>query len=682
VIRAFNEDKPYTDFVTEQLAGDIVGKNDPKTSIATGFLVAGVHDTVGNQAEEGKRQQRADDLDDIVSTTGSTFLGLTVGCAKCHNHKFDPIPQQDFYRLAAVFAGVRHEERELPSSQPIEDSQRAEENARKLSALNAAIRDLDAQAREAVLRMQSEPVKRPAVNVKRNVEDFAEPVPARFARFTILETSDGNEPCIDEIEIYASGSPDNIALASKGAKATASSLLPDYAIHQVAHLNDGRHGNEWSWISRERGKGWAQIELPQTAQITRVVWSRDGTENPEFNDRLATRYKLDFSEDGTMWRTVATSETREAASEAIPRDKLQQALTPVQREQRAKLAGERDALQETIAKDQPPKAYVGSFTAPDTIYLLKRGNVMQRMEMVQPGVMTRIPGAEIDPAMEKADEPARRLMLARWICDKKNPLTARVIVNRIWQHHFGRGIAATPSDFGANGTPPTHPELLYWLAADFMSNGWTMKRLHRMIMLSNTYQQSSRASEKGLATDAGNLLLWRMPLQRLEAEAIRDSILSVSGKLNLEMGGPGYQLFKYRVVNIAIYEALEEQGPATWRRAVYQQSPRAIREELLASYDLPENAQRAPRREVTTTPLQALSSLNSNFVLQQSQFFAARLKKDAGDNARAQVERAFPLAFGRTPNAEELAAAQQLLAKHGLAAVCRAMLNATEFLTY
>jgi hypothetical protein len=683
VIRAFNEDKPYTNFVTEQIAGDIVGKDDPNISVATGFLVAGVHDTVGNQSEEGKRQQRSDDLDDIVSTTGSAFLGLTVGCAKCHNHKFDPIPQVDFYHFAAVFAGVRHEERELKMPARDSDALAAEQNTQKLRALNAQISDIDARAREVVLKAQAEQVRRPAVNVQRNVEDLSnEPVQARFVRFTVLATSDSNEPCIDEIEIYAKGSPENIALASKGAKASASSLLPGYPIHQIAHLNDGRHGNEWSWISKERGKGWAQIELPQSAQIAQVVWSRDSTDKPQFNDRLATRYKLETSEDGAVWKVVSTSETRESASEAIPGDRLLNALTPEQKAARAKLVQERDALQKSMNTSQAPKAYIGRFTAPDTIYLLKRGNVMQRMDIVPPGPMTKIPGVAIDPAMEKADEPTRRLMLAKWICDEKNPLTARVMVNRIWQHHFGRGIAATPSDFGANGTPPTHPELLDWLANDFMSHGWTMKRLHRLIMLSNTYQQTNHTNEKGMAVDAGNQFLWRMPLQRLEAEAIRDSILSASGKLKFDMGGPGYQLFKYRVVNIAIYDTLDEQSSTTWRRAVYQQSPRAIREDMLASYDLPETAQRAPRREVTTTPLQALTSLNSVFVQQQSAFFAERLKKDAGERPEAQIARAFVLAFGREPSANELAASSAFVPKQGLAAFCRAILNANEFLTY
>ena len=693
VIRAFNEDKPYTRFVTEQLCGDFLAKDDPSVSVATGFLVAGVHDTVGNQAEEGKRQQRADDLDDIVSTTGSAFLGLTVGCAKCHDHKFDPIPQQDFYRLAAVFAGVRHEERALSTPQESAPAP-AVEVTQKLRSLSAQIADLDAQARETVLRSQSQvstgsqetpPVRRPAVSPQRNVEDLTGPVGAKFVRLTILSTHDGMEPCIDEIEIYAQGSPENIALASKGATATASSLLPGYAIHQVAHLNDGRYGNEWSWISHERGGGWAQIELPQPAQISRVVWSRDSSDNPRFQDRLPKAYKLELSMDGKSWTSVADGETREASSEAIPSEKLTQALSPEQRARRTALSAERDKLRQHSDATKPPQAYVGRFTTPDTIYLLKRGSVMQRGDIVQPGAPTRILGPAVESGAaspETQGEPARRLALAKWICDEKNPLTARVMVNRVWQHHFGHGIVSTPSDFGLNGTRPTHPELLDWLASDFISGGWQLKRLHRLIMLSNTYQQSNHTNEKGLAVDAGNLLLWHMPLRRLEAEAIRDSILFVSGKLNLEIGGPPFQLFKYRVVNIAIYDTLDDQGPSTWRRAVYQQSPRAIRDDLLASFDLPETAQRAPRREVTTTPLQALTALNSTFVLQQSRFYAERLEHDAGSKAEAQIARAFFLAFGRPPGNEEMIAAQELAAKQGLPMLCRALLNASEFLTY
>jgi mono/diheme cytochrome c family protein len=604
VIRALNEDKPFDAFMHEQLAGDVLGKGDPWTEAATGFLVAGVHDTVGNQTVEGQRQQRANDLDDMVSTTGEAFLGLTVGCAKCHDHKFDPIPQRDYYRLAAVFAGVRHGERSLAGA--------------------------------------------PALPGNRQADTFP-PETARFLRFSILETADGAEPCLDEIEVYAPDGGPNLALASTGAKASASSLLPGYPIHQIAHLNDGRLGNDHSWISGARGTGWAMIEFPGPVRIGRVVWSRDGANPPRFKDRTPALYRLQVSDDGKAFRTVF--------------------------EGRPFAAGEVRAGM---------RAYSGVFNPPEPVHVLKRGDVMQRAEEVTPGALSRLPALPAD--LPAATEPERRLALARWLTDPRNPLTARVLVNRVWHHHFGRGLVATPSDFGHNGEKPSHPELLDWLAEEFRApqtgKAWSLKRLHRLLVTSYTYRQAGAPEPKGLATDAGNVLLWRMPLRRMEAEAVRDAILAVSGKLDRRMGGPSYPLFKYRVVNVAIYEPLEEYGPETWRRTVYRQAARAIRDDLLGSLDCPDSSQRSPRRPSTTTALQALSLLNGPFVNQQAAFFAARVQAEAGPARPAQIARAFRLAFGRPPSADEAAGAADLAGKHGLTALCRALLNANEFLYF
>jgi hypothetical protein len=284
--------------------------------------------------------------------------------------------------------------------------------------------------------------------------------------------------------------------------------------------------------------------------------------------------------------------------------------------------------------------------------------------------------AELPPAAD------RRLALARWLADRRNPLPARVWVNRVWQHHFGRGIVGTPSDFGGNGERPTHPALLDWLAFDFMEHGWQLKRLHRMIVTSYAYMQTSAPDASGLERDAGNRLLWRMPLQRMEAEAVRDAILAVSGQLDRRQGGPGFRLFKYRIVNVAIYEPLDDYGPETWRRSVYQQAARGQRDDLLGNFDCPECAQRTPRRDVTTTPLQALSLLNGRFVQQQANAFAARVRREAGTSATAQVERAFRLAFGRPPSSREQHAAESIIMQLSLPALCRALLNANEFLYY
>jgi hypothetical protein len=689
VIRAFNEDKPYDRFITEQLAGDLVGKGDPLVEPATGYLVAGVHDTVGIANVEGSRQQRANDLDDIVSTTGAAFLGLTVGCARCHDHKFDPIPQRDYYRLSAVFAGVRYQERPLPVA-------RSADQIRELAVIDSLIKEthgalqaLDAEAKktpaDATAQAAAHPA-RPPVNAQQNTEDF-QPVQARFVRFTVLSTIDGANPCIDELEIYPPGGGENLALASTGAKATASSLLPGYSIHQVSHLNDGRYGNAASWISNEPGKGWAQIELSKPAQIGRVVWSRDRSSPVRYRDRAPLTYRVDVSMDGVAWRTVSSDEGRltpVGVSAEPSRD-----LSTADRRERKAIAGKLAELERRRAAVLAPAAYIGQFTAPDPIHLLKRGDVMQPLEEVQPGALSQVPGMTPELSTESSessagamDEPHRRLGLARWLCRNDNPLTARVMVNRIWQHHFGRGIVATPSDFGANGMLPSHRELLDYLAADFIKNGWRIKRMHRMMVLSSAYRQASRTNPQGLAKDAGDIYLWHMPLRRLESEAVRDSILAVSGKLDPAMGGPGYQLFKYHVVNIGIYEPLEEQGPQTYRRAIYQQLARSIHDELLGSFDEPECAMREPRRETTTTPLQALTLLNSSFVTEQAEFLAQRVQRDTDGDEGTQVDRVYWLALGRAPGSDERLAAIRLVKMHGMRLLCRAMFNADEFLNY
>ena len=684
VIRAFNEDKPYPQFVREQLAGDVLAHGDANIEAATGFLVAGVHDTVGNQTEQGRRQQRANDLDDIVSTTGATFLALTVGCAKCHDHKFDPVPQQDYYRLKACFAGVRHGERLLtPGPSEADSAAKRVAAERRLREVLGERIDLRNAARAVLLRRQgANPPPRPAVDGRRNVERFP-PVKARYLRFTILATRDGGEPCLDELEAYGPKGDANLALAATGARATASSLLPGYAIHQIAHLNDGKFGNSWSWISNERGGGWAQIEFPQPVILDRVVWGRDSSPKPRFADRLASQYRVEVSTDGQRWTQVSSSENRAPAPESIPFQRLKAAFSPEQARRWEQLSKEADELSDSVEAGESRRAYIGQFTTPDRTYILARGDVMHREAEVTPAALSRVPGYPADIGWRAgATEPERRLDLANWIVNPKNPLTARVMVNRVWQYHFGQGIVGTPSDFGHNGERPTHPALLDWLAADFMAHGWRLKRLHRMLVTSYAYQQSSAVNPRGQAADAGNRLLWRMPLRRLDAESVRDAILQTSGKLNRKMGGPSFKLFNYQVVNVAIYSRRTEYGPETWRRSVYRQPARGIREELLGEFDCPESSQRTPRRPSTTTALQALSLLNGPFITQQSAFFAERIRQAAGDSPAEQVRRAFRLAFSRSPNEEETRSAVALIAREDLKTLCRALLNANEFLYY
>jgi hypothetical protein len=653
VIRSLNENKPYDRFVREQLAGDLLGAD-----AATGFLVGGPYDKVKSPDVVLTLQQRADELHDMVGTTGSTFLGLTVGCARCHDHKFDPISQRDYYGMVAFFAGVQHGERPVPS---IDGGQRAKEAGEvrgKIATLSAELEAIEP------LAQPNGTAQRSSVNPRKNVERFT-PVKARFIRFSVLATNN-LEPCIDELEVFTTGKlPRNVALASAGAKLTSSG---NYAaapqIHRIDFINDGVYGNSHSWISHEVGKGWVQIELGEPAVIDRIVWGRD--REGKFSDRLAVQYRIEVAEQAGAWQVVASSADRRAAG------------TPDESAHKRK-TDELAALERRLAElERGPMAYLGTFGSPPPTYRLHRGDPMQKRDPVVPAGL-----AEFRPKLRLTADTAeaeRRLALAKWITDPRHPLTARVLVNRLWQHHFGTGIVATPSDFGLNGAKPSHPELLDLLADELVRSGWSMKHLHRLIVTSSTYCQASTANREGLAADAGSRLLWRYAPRRLEAEALRDAILFVTGKLATRMGGAGFDLFDPNNNYVKVYNSKKEFGPAEWRRMIYQSKPRMQLDDTFGSFDCPDAGQIAPRRMSSTTALQALNLLNSRFLEQQAGLFAERLRREAGADVSSQIHRGFRLAFQREASTEESAAAIELVRQHGLAALCRGLLNANEFL--
>jgi hypothetical protein len=859
VIRAFNEDKPYDQFVREQIAGDQLGTDE-----GTGFLVAGSWDQVKGQDPVLRANQRADEMHDLVSTTGSTFLGLTIGCARCHDHKFDPILQTDYYRVRAIFEGVQHAERELRPADADQRMKQAEGVRAEIAKVDAAlarfqpraqltkrvlldddlppptkpdavgcvqieqptngkpieyspgtelgeaadpgdatrlpnlgesyrywkaekdaaakdffswnprvsgkqriwlswaawtthakdaryILDLDGDANtkgdqkeiasvdqskfadgsgaipgqkrwsgfkyagtyavtpDSILILRSgklggptvadavlfeaadgtppasQPHLRAPVTHLANRESF-DALRAKFVRFTIHATI-GGQPCIDELEVFsAEKQPRNVALAKNGAKVTASDVYSDgtIPIHQIAHANDGLYGNAKSWISKTTGKGWLQIELPREESINSVVWSRDRGEKKGrvYEDRLATDYVIETSLDGKTWQAVASSADRLGVEY---RDRIRDipTLSGVLTGNAAdvKEQSERRALLQRKLKELTtfPMAYLGKFEQPGPTYRLQRGDPMTPQEEIAPGALAQI-SAKLDLPKE-TPEADRRLALAKWLTDPQNPLTARVMVNRIWHYHFGTGIVDTPSDLGFNGGKPSHPELLDWLATQFMQRGWSMKEIHRLIMNSAAYRQSSTANDASMLADSGARLLWRFPTRRLEAEPLRDTILAVSGVLDLTMGGPGFDLFVPNDNYVKVYQSKQEFGPDTFRRMVYQSKPRVQLDDTFGAFDVPDAGQIAPRRTSSTTPLQALNFLNSMFTMQQSELLAARLEKDAGKTAAAQVKRAFQLAYQRDPNADELAASTQLISQHGLAMFCRALFNTSEFMT-
>jgi hypothetical protein len=664
VIQAFNDDKPYDAFIKDQLAGDALGAD-----AATGFLVAGPYDIVKSPDPNLTAMQRQDELADMINTTGTAFLGLTLGCARCHNHKFDPVLQKDYYSMQAVFAGVQYADRPLPRP---EDPATADRLAELTQSLEVNKTTLDALKLKAA-RQSDEPAdpQRPAVDPRENVETFAA-TDARFVRFTIRSTS-SSEPCIDELEVYDTGGA-NIALAESGAKPTASGTLPGYDAHKLEHINDGRTGNARSWISNTGGTSWVQIEFAQTAPIQKIIWGRD--REGLFADRVATDYQIEASLDGKDWKTIASSAGRAPFRGASDPNAFLTALSEAEATQARTLIDETARLQEQINNlKNGPTAWAGTFSQPGPTYRLYRGDHTQQREQVAPDALTVLGSLEL--AMEEPEQN-RRLQLAEWIASKDNPLTSRVMVNRIWHYIFGTGIAETPSDLGGNGVAPTHPELIDWLADEFMRSGWSVKHMQELILLSSTFQQSSAPRADAAAIDASSRLLWRFPPRRLEAEAIRDSILAVSGALNLTGGGPGFYLQDVEVENVMHYFPKEKFGPAEFRRMVYLFKIRQEQDSVFGSFDCPDGNQVIPKRSRSNTPLQALNLYNSSFVLQQAEILAQRLADEQSDAAK--VTRAFELAFAREPDDFEQQASQDMIKAEGIEAFCRAMFNTSEFL--
>jgi hypothetical protein len=663
VIDAFNNDLPFDRFVREQLAGDQL-----YADVATGFIVGGTHDIVGIAEPVGSLQQRMNDLDDFVATTGTAFLGLTTGCARCHDHKFDPITQRDYYALQAVFAGVMHGERRIAPPDHPERLAREPEIRRQLAEIERELVSLEPLANP---HPEAAPQRR-QVEPRKNIDRFA-PTLAKYVRFTVLSTNQ-SEPCIDELEVFtAEETPRNVALASAGATVAASGVYANGSepIHQISHVNDGQYGNGRSWISESNGQGWVQIELPQAEMIERLEWARD--REGVFADRVATNYRIEVAAEPGQWVLVAASNDRIPYGEKAP--EVAPGASDAARYQ--ELLAKRDALTAELPEQGGMSVYCGTFQQPGPTHRLHRGDPQQPKEVVSASGIGAL-GKKWELPTD-APEAERRLALANWIASAENPLTARVIVNRVWHYHFRTGLVDSPSNFGFNGGQPSHPELLDWLAADLIDGGWRLKRLHRMIMLSDAYRQSSDSSADGLAKDASDRLLWRFPPHRLEAEPLRDAILLTSGKLDLKMGGPGYDAFQPNDNYVHVYIPRETFGPAEWRRMIYQSKPRMVQDNTFGVFDCPDAASVVPRRNVSTTALQALSLLNSPFMMQQAGFFAERLQAEAGDDAAAQVERGFWLAFGRAPSEEEKTAAVALVNEHGLLHFCRALFNADEF---
>jgi len=445
VIRSFNADKPFDRFMKEQIAGDALEPITQEGMIAVSLLVCGPWDQAGSaQANIAQRTNtREEELEDLIAVVGQSFLGLTVNCARCHAHKFDPIPHDEYYRIKSVFEGVR--------------------------------------------------------------------------------------------------------------------------------------------------------------------------------------------------------------------------------------AGERPIATNVLS-------YIGTRVQPEPTKRFKRGDVNSPAEIVAPGALSAIAGLSADFGLAPdAPEATRRVKFAEWLADPRNPLPARVMANRVWQYHFGQGLVATPNDFGANGVRPTHPELLDWLASEFIASGWSLKSVHRLILNSAAYRQQSRANPKAAAIDSENQLLWRFSPRRLEAEELRDAMLVVSGEINSQMGGPSFRPFTISNFNSDFYEPKDLIGAEFNRRTVYRMNVNSGKEPLLDAFDCPDPSVKTPRRGVTTTPLQALALMNNSFVQRQATRLAERVLAENKSKNAAAIEAAYQHALGRRPDKTELAAAVAVAKERGLEHICWALLNSTEF---
>ena len=544
VIKSLNDDKPYDRFLKEQIAGDEVSPSSDEALIATGYYRVGPWDS----GAPDKLQAGFDELDDVIGTTGQVFLGLTVNCARCHDHKSDPFPTADYYRLLAFFRGVR---RYSPRT-----------SLRPLSAPN--------------------------------VKDSA----------ALAETRKKVEAVADQI------------------KAIEDALVP--------HL--------------------------------------EGVERDDFLQ--SDQYRAEIIEKHVP-KHVGEGDFRRYQSLARQKFTLERARP--------------QALCVTEGGASPPETFI-----------LARGNPRSPGQEVEPGFPSVIDPGSPRVAAPPADArtSGRRLVLAEWIASPTNPLTARVMVNRIWQHHFGRGIVRSASDFGYKGTPPTHPELLDWLAAEFVGRGWSIKAMHRLIMTSNAYRMSSRPDPKALAADPENDRLWRFDLRRLEAEEVRDSILAVCGNLNVaEMGGPSI----YPKIQREVLDGQSRPGSG-WgrsspeeqaRRSVYVHIKRSLAVPLLASFDAADVDATCPVRFATTQPTQALGLLNGDFLNDQARLFAADVRAKVGDDPAARVRLILRRVSQREPTPIEVERGVEFLARlqarHGLddseslAKFCLLALNLNEF---
>ncbi len=727
VIKALNADLPFDQFAKLQLAGDVLDPDGDGVK-ATGFLVAGIHNTVLGSNKIANLTARQDELEDVIAAVGQTFIGLTVQCARCHDHKFDPVDQGDYYRMAAVLGGVTHGERATSSTARNKMTAERDAVSKKLAALESQARgrvkpdgkkttavpplarwSFEKDANDSVGTLHGElkggakvangrlvlDGKAAFVQTAPLVADLTEKTLEVWAVLPDLTTRGGG---LLTIEAAGGGTFDSIVFGERQPKrwvagsdsfrrtkdlTIADETVTDRAVHLVAaYGKDGsvtlyRDGELLDAAYTPKGSG-LQTYPAKTARVLLGLRHTNGG-NAFFRGEIdeARIYDKALSAAEVKANTTAGPDAT-----GVSRDAMLAAMTDAEKEQHAKWVKERSELDVKLkAVPGPEKVFATVSTAVPVTHILSRGSVEKPKKEVTPGGVGCVPGESAFDLTAKATDGERRKKLAEWVARADNPLFTRVIVNRLWHHHFGVGIVDTPSDFGANGGKPSHPELLDWLASELVERKFQLKAIHRLIVTSAAYRQSSAPNPAAAKLDADNRLLWRKSPTRLEAEAVRDAILAVSGELDRTVGGPPFHDVKtYENNGTTYYQPLDALPANANRRTVYRFSPRGERNAVLETFDCPDPSAQTPRRQTTTTPLQALALWNDAFVLRSAEKFAERVTADCQrGSVEDKVKRAYRLAIGRDPTADEAKLAALLVEKHGLKALGRVLFNCSEF---
>ena len=733
VIRAFNEDKPYARFVEEQLAGDTLYPRTADGHIAQGFISAGPWDYIGHaELPETKldgKIARALDRNDMVSNTTGAFLATTSQCARCHNHKFDPIKQEDYYRLQAVFAALDRADKSFDTD--LEVAKRRTTLLADRTRLDGEIKALNDKSastdsrRVTLIGKIIDELKQGTAAVERPEYGYHSAIAKEQSATKWVQVDLGVARELTEVILTGCHDTFNNIGAGFGFPARYKIELSDdikftQGVTTIADLtgtdvlNPGVKPQRFP-LANLKGR---YLRVTATKLATRkndyilALAELQAIDPKGRNVALgASVTSLDSIEAGPRWGRLnltdgyfygPKSERDDARIALLERERAEirkgaRKTDPATEEKLAELTASRAKVaKELTTLPAPQVAYVGtihkgtgSFTGtganggkPRPIFVLKRGDVSSPDKEVGPGTLpfAKELTSQFDLPND-APEGARRVALARWIIDKRNPLTWRVIVNRVWHYHFGRGLSDTPNDFGRMGSQPTHPELLDWLAVDFRDNGQSLKKLHRLIVTSATYRQSSLGQPANEKIDTSNAFLWRMNRRKLEAEAVNDSVLAVAGKLNLTMGGPGFQDFiieKPQHSPHYEYDQHDVEDPKSHRRSVYRFIVRSQPQPFLTVLDCADPSMSVASRNETVNALQALAMRNNRLTVAMAKHFAARVAKDAS-TPNAQIDLAFRLALSRPPSAAEAKAMSGYVAEHGLANLCRLIFNLNEF---